>query len=318
MWPLILLTQFFLCVNFVSEFRLTHEGFQEAGWHLFIYNLSKIFITFDILISIILLGFILISGFLFILRKEVKDSERYSQESMIIYSVTGFTAMAIFFTALALSNNLHATYAKAIFVFSILFSKSTLLNVAKFFKDTAKYLARCIFGKSLLLNLISSVLLVIIIFGLFNTAVFIPVFDPNIWEHYIHYYREVILNAGSMPNIVWHHFYASKAAGFNFFALMLTDETGLQIASTVISLLTVLILFDILRKSASPKFAALGVFIAFSYITYIAFFSGILHKHHPFILFFITTVIWYLHIEWSETIVISRSVVRFVLYILLS
>jgi hypothetical protein len=37
--------------------------------------------------------------------------------------------------------------------------------------------------------------------------------NGDTWEHYLHYYREVLRSGSLGPNELWYHFYFSKGAG---------------------------------------------------------------------------------------------------------
>jgi hypothetical protein len=132
-------------------------------------------------------------------------------------------------------------------------------------------------------------------------VIFVAIFDPNIWEHYLHYYRAVLNTGSTQPNEVWHHFYASKAAGLIILADVLGDFFGAQIVSGGFALVAAVIVFDVLLDFCkSPSWALLGstLFILFLYGDVSA---GAMFKHHIVMLGYASFAFWtVVHLQDSQ------------------
>lgn len=130
------------------------------------------------------------------------------------------------------------------------------------------------------------------VFFLLTRLVYLAVFDPNIWEHYVHYYRAVLATGSTQPNDVWHHFYASKGAGLILLTNVLSDFFGAQIVSACFVLMAGVIVLDLLLehcRSASWAFFGVVLFLAFLYGQVS---DGATFKHHGVIVGYAALALW--------------------------
>jgi hypothetical protein len=116
--------------------------------------------------------------------------------------------------------------------------------------------------------------------------------EADVWEHYVHYYREVLRTGSLAPGEVWAHYWASKAAGLTHLVGVLSDEFSAQLVSWVFIAMTAVIVIDLLRSALSS--AAWALFGA------IVFLSGVMAdpsigaflRHHAAITGFIGFLVW--------------------------
>jgi hypothetical protein len=116
--------------------------------------------------------------------------------------------------------------------------------------------------------------------------------EQDVWNHYVHYYREVLQTGSVGPGENWGHFWDSKSAGLTHMVGVLSDEFAAQLVSWVLVLMTTVIVVDLLRATRGN--VALALFGA------IAFLAGVMAdpsvgaflRHHMAIAALVAFWIW--------------------------
>lgn len=87
------------------------------------------------------------------------------------------------------------------------------------------------------------------LFLLVYRALFPSEIDGDVWEHYLHYFHEVTQRAhGLWPNDLWYHFYLSKGAVLQIFAVLLADAMAPQIVSWCFAIVSAAVAFELTRS----------------------------------------------------------------------
>lgn len=123
-------------------------------------------------------------------------------------------------------------------------------------------------------------------------VVFVANVDGNVWEHYLHYYREVVATGSTLPGDVWHHFYNSKGGGLSFLGTVLSDLFGVQLASTCMVAVAGLIVFDLARRYGRSLTLALFATILFFAFMFGEAWAGTMFRVHAVILGYASFALW--------------------------
>ena len=211
----------------LRTFHPEAAGFERKGPILIIYQLCRLAMIFFIAILSYVAGYraFEIVG---ILPPRIFGSPR---KTFILCAFFGASLYGVLFTVLGLLGLINLINALACTVPILILSFRPVAELVAGITgggllrtDVADTYAGPITVRVIALFAIGAVLLF-----LMADVLFIPVFDPNIWEHYLHYYRAVLNSGSTQPNEVWHHFYASKAAGLIILADVLGDFFGVRL-----------------------------------------------------------------------------------------
>lgn len=116
--------------------------------------------------------------------------------------------------------------------------------------------------------------------------------EADVWEHYVHYYREVLRTGSVGPGEVWGHYWASKAAGLTHLVGVLSDEFSAQLVSWVFIAMTTVIVIDLLRSALSDTaWALFGATVFLSGVMADPSIGAFL-RHHAAITAFIGFLVW--------------------------
>jgi hypothetical protein len=286
----ILLPLAFLCVAAVLRaFHPEAAGFERKGPILIIYQLCRLDMIFFIAILSYGAGYRAFEV-LGISPPRIFGSLR---KTFILCAFFGASLYGVLFTALGLAGLINLISALVCTVPMLILSLRPIgelaagITVNSLRTDIADTHAGPITVRVIALCAIVAILLF-----LMSDVLFIPVYDPNIWEHYLHYYRAVLNSGSTQPNEVWHHFYASKAAGMIILANVLGDFFGAQIASAFFAMMAGVVIFDILLEYCeSASWAIFGTTLFFLFL-YGDAASGAMFKHHLALLGYASFAFW--------------------------
>lgn len=123
--------------------------------------------------------------------------------------------------------------------------------------------------------------------------------DGDVWEHYLHYYREVVASGSIAPNELWYHFFHSKAAGHFFQIMVLTDPLSASLGSFLFTVMCAIVVYDLLRRTTKDVvWAAVGAILTLLYFANTEkleeghYLIGSFNKHHIVLASLLTFTFW--------------------------
>jgi hypothetical protein len=117
--------------------------------------------------------------------------------------------------------------------------------------------------------------------------------DGDVWEHYLHYFHQVVQTGGIWPNDVWYHFYLSKGAGLFFLAILCSDILAAPVISFCFAVLSALVVFDLLhRRAQGPLWGLLGVVLFFLFLALPTPEVASFTKHHIAVMAYMALALW--------------------------
>lgn len=287
--PVLLVVLFVSTVAFLREFKPDAAGFEQKGPLLLLYHVSRLGLAFYITILCFSAGYRALELF----RVSPQGLFNSARKTFILCFFFGGSLYGIAFTVLGLAGLIRLETGLAFTVPVLLLSYRPLRALLNEFLEAE---ARHPFGDThaspFFARLVILVAVGTALVFLLTRVVFVAVYDPNIWEHYLHYYRAVLASGSTQPNEVWHHFYASKGAGLFFLANVLSDFFGAQVVSACFVAVAGLIILDLLLEyCGSTIWAFFGVAL------FLAFLSGdvsdgAMFKHHLVLLGYVSFVLW--------------------------
>ncbi|MDP7365605.1 MAG: hypothetical protein QF768_23750, partial [Candidatus Latescibacteria bacterium] len=109
----------------------------------------------------------------------------------------------------------------------------------------------------------------------------------DVWEHYLHYYRDVLATGSLGPHPTWYHFHVSKGAGLFYLLGSLSDELAPQLVSLCFVLSAGVVVYLITRRfTGDSSWALLGTTV------FLTTYRGDFFKHHDVLTGFIAFFIW--------------------------
>ncbi len=287
--PVLLVLLFVSIVAFLREFKPEAAGFEQKGPLLLLYHVSRLSLVLYITILSYSAGYRALE----LCGVSGQGLFNSARKTFILCFFFGASLYGIVFTVLGLAGLISLETGLALTIPVLLFSYRPIKELLperseaamrQSFLDThaSPFLA----GAVILIAGGTAVLF------LLTRIVFVAVYDPNIWEHYLHYYRAVLASGSTQPNEVWHHFYASKGAGLIFLANVLSDFFGAQVVSACFVVVAGLIILDLLLEYCrSTIWAFFGVTL------FLAFLSGdvsngAMFKHHLVLLGYVSFALW--------------------------
>lgn len=262
--PVIFVFIFVSIVIFLRAFKPEAAGFEQTGWLLLSYNAARLGLMFYIAFLCYSVGYRALELF----RGNPQGLFNSARKTFILCFFFGATLYGIAFAALGLAGLISLASGFALTIPALLFSYQPLKRLLPerfgpaIFRSFVDTHASSFFVWAVILAAIAAIFLFLI-----TRAVFIPNIDGNIWEHYLHYYRAVLISGSTQPNEVWHHFYNSKGGGLVFLANILSDYFGVQLVSACFVGVAGLIILDLLIKYCrSISWAVFGVMLFFIYL----------------------------------------------------
>lgn len=280
---------FVFAVAYLRGFAPEAAGFDQKGPLLLLYHLSRLVIALSIPVACYSVGYLVLG----LWRVDPRERFETARSAFILCFFLGASLYGIAFTLLGLVGLIGLPSGLALTIPVLLLSRHPLKSLlegsltAVTCHVSSDRNAGPAFAWFVVLVAVGTV-------GMFLAVrmLYVAVFDPNIWEHYLHYYRAVLASGSTQPNEVWHHFYASKGAGLIFLANVLSDFLGVQLVSACFVLVAAVIILDLLLEyCSSVTWALLGVvlFLAFLY-GHVA--DGAAFKHHAVILGYMSFAFW--------------------------
>lgn len=286
---LMLVVLFIFIVFFLRAFGPDATGFEQKGAVLVLYHASRITLAGFILAFCYCAGYRVLELFR-VSPKVLFDEPR---RILILCFFLGATLYGIAFTILGLAGRISLEAGLALTLPVLLVGYRPIQCLWSAFRNrwTVQLIddpyAGRVFSRLVILASIGAAA------GfLLTRVVYIPTVENNVWEHYLHYYRVVLASGSTLPNEVWHHFYASKGAGLIFLANVLSDFFGAQLASACFVLVAGVIILDLLLEYCrSTTWAFFGVMLFFTFL-YGQVADGATLKHHAVILGYMSFALW--------------------------
>jgi len=285
----LLVLLFVSIVAFLRGFKPEGAGFDQKGPLLLLYHVSRLGLAFFITILSFSAGYRVLELF----RVSPQGLFNSARKTFILCFFFGASLYGIAFTVLGLAGLISLETGLALTIPVLLFScrpLRALLNefleaeARQPFSDTH---ASPFFARVVILVAVGTVLVFLL-----TRVVFSAVYDPNIWGHYLHYYRAVLASGSTQPNEVWHHFYASKGAGLIFLANVLSDFFGAQLVSACFIVVAGVIILDLLLEyCGSTSWAFFGAMLFFTFL-YGQVADGATFKHHAVLLGYASFALW--------------------------
>lgn len=117
--------------------------------------------------------------------------------------------------------------------------------------------------------------------------------DPDIWVHYIPYFKQVLKTGSIGPNAVWYHFYISQGETLAFLAGLLSDALATNLCAACSVVMMALMLFHILNKNLrNTSWSLFGVIIMLSALCF-DFSAGAFTKGHLLAASFMSALLWF-------------------------
>lgn len=272
----------FLCIVwYLRWFHPEGAGFDVTGAGLIAYHAGRAALVFYMVALSLTAGGIIVM----LLGWDPVVMLGSSRKAAILCFFVGATAYGSVYAALGLLGHLSLTTALIGTVPVLLFAPKPVAGLAgaawREIVDVASsrtWLYRATFIAALLAVAIA----VTFFIAMHVVAVLSP--DPNIWEHYLHYYRQVLSSGSTQPGEVWHHFFATKPAGFFFVANELSDFFGASVINSVFALAAAVVIADLIDDYCGDLL--FGLFGAAIFLIFLGaeWSFGTMFKHHIVVL----------------------------------
>lgn len=282
-------TALFVCiVLFLRAYHPEAQGFDKKGLRLLLYHGGRLALIPYLLVVCFTVGFYAID------RLGLRPRQLFADGTGLFIACFFFGASlyGLIFSAIGLAGLLNLASALLLTIPPMLLASGPLRALVPVNPVRATLHSDEPYAGALFLRLLAIAAVVIGALFLAAGVLYLAVYDPNIWEHYLHYYRSVLASGSTQPNEVWHHFYASKGAGLILLTTILSDYFGMQIVSACFILVGGVVILDLLRHYArSTTWALCGLILFLAYV-YGNATSGEMFKHHGVILGYASLVLW--------------------------
>lgn len=287
--PLMLVFSFLCAVALLRGFHPEAGGFERKGPILVVYQICRL----DMILFVAVLSYGAGYRGFEILGISPDRTFECRRKAFILCAFFGASLYGVLFTILGLAGLIDLVSALVCTVPILILS---LRPIAKLVAGLPGLTLRTDIADShagpITVQVIALCAILAALLFLMTQVLFIPVYDPNIWEHYLHYYRAVLNSGSTMPNEVWHHFYASKAAGLIILVDVLSDFFGAQIASAYFAMMAGIVILDILLEACeSASWAIFGTMLFFLFL-YGDMAQGAMFKHHLAMLGYASFAFW--------------------------
>ncbi len=280
LWVLV----FVMNVACARSFDLLESDFFTAGPRLLIFNVSRVLFIVYLCFALYEVGHRIL-----LLICPNKPFEAFadigSLGKCVILIMTGSAVVTIALFLVGISGGLNITVVLLLAV-PIIFSSAKWVSC--FFHYVVEVTHRYAIGRDGL-----NLFMAMGVISMTATGVVATVISKTIWvggaggdvyTHYLPYYRAVI-NAGSLaPNDVWYHYYLSKGPALNFLAMLLSDELGTQLITTLFHFVSFVLVYLLGKSLFQSRLLALLC----ANITLYAFVApdhwSIFLKHHELML----------------------------------
>lgn len=301
-----LIAIFLLAVWCARSFHPEAAGFDKAGFALLAYHASRAVLMLFVVALALTIG----HGAIRLLGHNPIELFGGERRAFVISTFVGITIYGVAYAVVGLLGLLGLPVALIGTVPVLLFAPASLAPLtsagysvlARAFTERAP--AQRVFFAAVLIATVGS-------FAFFLTmhvvAVIAP--DPNIWEHYLHYYREVLRLGSTQPNEVWHHFFATKPAGFFLLINELSDFFGPPIVNGAFAIAAGVVIIDLIEDHCGDL--VWGLFGAALFFLFMAgdWISGTMFKHHVIILAYSAFALWSVTQLQRETAPAARNVI---------
>jgi hypothetical protein len=289
LWSVLAMAGFLLVVFLLRTFHPEGAGFERKGLALVTYHLCRLALVFYLVALNYGVGYRAFE----ILRISPIATFGSARKAFILCFFFGATLYGALFTALGLAGLINLTTALVCTVPILFLSIRPVAELANGVgMEFADASVMDPYAGKYTVRLVALVVVGAALLFLTTDVVFVAVYDPNIWEHYLHYYRAVLHTGSTLPGEVWHHFYASKAAGLILLTDVLGDYFGAQIVSACFVIAATIVIVDILFaycESASWVLFGAAVFLLFMCGDAV---SGAMFKHHVVLLGYASFALW--------------------------
>ena len=280
-----------LLVSIVVFLRAYHpeaQGFDKKGLHLLLYHGGRLALIPYLLVVCFTVGFYAIE------RLGLRPRQLFANGAGLFIACFFFGASlyGLIFSAIGLAGLLSLASALMLAIPAIFFAGGPVRALVSGNPLRTMLESDKPYAGALLVRLLAIAVLLIGTLFLAAGVLYLAVYDPNIWEHYLHYYRSVLASGSTRPSEVWHHFYGSKGAGLILLTNILSDYFGMQIVSACFILVGGVLILDLLRQYARSTTWALCGLILFLAYAYGNATSGEMFKHHGVILGYASFVLW--------------------------
>jgi hypothetical protein len=258
----------FLSISFyIRKFDAAAGGFDVAGLRLMGYHLARCGFTIYLAIACYSLGYWILRG----LRLQLTLRGR---KAFISCFFLGASTYGIAFGILGLFQLIGAPAALLATLPALLFARRPVevlragRAISRFVRpipgdkgDKAEQFVRWVTIGLAILAAVCALLFIV------TRVLFIANPDLNIWEHYLHYYRDVLDRGSTLPGMLWHHFYNSKGGGLVFLADSLSDVFSVQLVSACMVVAAAIIIFDVLSDHCRDRqWPLLGLIAYFTFL----------------------------------------------------
>jgi hypothetical protein len=280
---------FLAIVAFLRGFKPEAAGFHQSGSALLLYHIFRLALAVYTTIVCYSAGYWALK----LLRRDGRDDFRDRRTTFIMCFFLGASLYGIIFSVLGLFGLISLGSSLTLTVPLLALAYRPLRSLCpERFEDVTRPLTHDTHSTPLFASIAGAAALTFALLFLVTRVVFIPAPDGNIWEHYLHYYRAVLVNGSTAPNEVWHHFYNSKGGGLVFLVNVLSDFFGVQLVSGCFVFVAGLIILDLLLTYCqSATWAFFGVAVFFSYL-YGDVADGAMFKVHGVLLGYASFLLW--------------------------
>ena len=287
--PVTLALLFSSCVLYIRAFQIGGPGLDQRGSALLVYHLCRVGLVFFTIVFCYCAGYRTLG----MLRLNVRGLFDSARKTFILCFFFGASLYGILFTVLGLFGLVNLATALVFTLPVILFSRRPLAELARGSPRAGEQdPLRDAYTGRIFMWLVTALAGYAVLAVVVTRVLHIAVFDPNIWEHYAHYYRAVLASGSTQPNEVWHHFYASKGAGLILLVNVLSDFLGAQIVSACFVLAAGMVILDLLQHQCkSTGWAMFGVMIYLAFL-YGGAADGAAFKHHCALLGYASFALW--------------------------
>jgi len=280
---------FLAIVIFLRGFQPAAAGFDQNGWLLLVYHLSRLALAVYVVIISYSAGYRALELF----HRDGRYNFSDARATFIMCFFLGASLYGIVFSVLGLFGLIGLGSSLTLTVPILLLSYRPLRALwPDRFEDVTRPLTQDTHATPLAASIVAVAAVGGALLFVLTRVVFIPVPDGNIWEHYLHYYRVVLASGSTGPNEVWHHFYNSKGGGLVFLVNVLSDFFGVQLVSGCFAVLAGFIILDLLLTYCqSASWALFGVALFFGYLCGDVS-DGTMFKVHGVLLGYASFALW--------------------------
>jgi hypothetical protein len=287
---LLLAASFGYAGHTIRQLDMAQLGCWQTGAALRKHNVCKALLTLDFLVVLLSAGDLLLRG----ARRWFRLGDVRPLARIICAGYLGASALALVVFFLGFANLYSVGLAQALTFPFLVAAPFTLGDAARALAGAARRkVAAANTVQRLLGAVAAAAVLASAVVLLLNKVVYPETVDGDVWEHYLHYYREVVRTGGLWPNDVWYHFYLSKGASLFFLTMLLSDFLGAPVASYCLVVLSALVVFDLLnRRGCGTLWGTTGVVFLFLFLAPPSRDAASFFKHHIAVMAYLALALW--------------------------